>query len=137
MPKVANIFLRSCGIFLEILALAIILVAFLIRSSSFQTYVAQRAAMHFSKEWKTQVQIKKVDINFFERVYLEGVSLNDRQQRPLLKVASLEAIVREFGTEHLILDEIVLCNGQVWICLKNRFYLQSFERCTPFPEFGG
>lgn len=118
MPKVVNIFLRSCGIFLEILALAIILVAFLIRSSSFQTYVAQRAAMHFSKEWKTQVQIKKVDINFFERVYLEGVSLNDRQQRPLLKVASLEAIVREFGTEHLTLDEIVLCNGQVWICAE-------------------
>lgn len=118
MAKVANIFLRGCGIFLEILAFALVLFAFLIRSSSFQTYVAQRAAMHFSKEWKTQVHIRKVDINFFERVYLEGVSLNDLQHRPLLKVASLEVSVRNFGTEHLTLDEIVLCNGKVWVCVE-------------------
>lgn len=127
MPKIANFFLRSCGVFFEFLVLAILVFAFLIRSSAFQTFLAKRAAMHFSKEWKTTVKIQKLDIQFFDRLYLEGVKILDQQQRTLLSVPSLVVEVSQLGTERLILDEVVLTNGRLWVCSEKSDGSMNFD----------
>lgn len=126
MPKVAKFFLRGCGVLLEILVITLILLAFFIRSSNFQTYLAHKAASYYSKEWKTQVQLQRVDIDFFNRIYVEGVRLLDRKQRTLLKVSSLEVKILDFGMEHLTLEEIVVSNGKVWVCAEKPNGVMNF-----------
>ncbi|MFM7387739.1 MAG: hypothetical protein ACKO5L_06230, partial [Bacteroidota bacterium] len=126
MPKVAKFFLRGCGVFLEILVIILILLAFFIRSSTFQTYLAHKAASYYSKEWKTQVQLQRVDIGFFDRIYIEGVKLLDLKQRTLLKVSSLEVKILDFGMEHLTLEEIVVSNGKVWVCAEKPNGVMNF-----------
>lgn len=62
----------------------LIFVAFAIRTSWFQTYLAQQAATYLSKEWKTEVRIDKVDIKFLDLVDIEGVYVEDKLKDTLL-----------------------------------------------------
>ena len=115
MSKVGKILLRVSGVLFEWALILLICFAFLIRQSSFQTYIAQQVSKYFSKEWKTKLTIKKVDINLFDRIYLEGVSLLDRKGNTLLKVASLEVTILEFGMDRASLNAITLNEGKVWV----------------------
>ena len=127
MPKVVKFVLRACGIILEFTLVLCLVTAFLIRTSFFQTFLAQQVAAFFSSEWKTALSIEKVDINLFDRVYLEGVNLQDQKKRNLLQVASLEVGIKEFSSDHLVLEEIVLNDGSVWVCAEKPDGRMNFD----------
>ncbi|NBU47537.1 MAG: hypothetical protein EBS34_08890 [Flavobacteriales bacterium] len=127
MPKIIKIFLKGGGIILETMLILFILMAFLIRNSKFQTYVAQQASGYFSKEWKTKVSIDKVDISFFDNIYLEGVLLNDQKGKKMIAVKSLEVSIEDFGFSHLSIRQITLNGGEVWIYKEKTKGVMNFE----------
>ena len=115
MTKVIKILGRTFGVFFEWMLIFVILFAFLIRTSSFQSYLAKQATDFFSKEWKTKVHIGKVDLTLFNRVYLQDVLIHDLSDKRLLSIRSLEVLVEDFGAQHLTINELVLDKGEVWV----------------------
>jgi len=115
MTKVIKILGRTFGVFFEWILIFVILFAFLIRTSSFQSYLAKQATDFFSKEWKTNVNIGKVDISLFNRVYLEDVLIHDLSDKRLVSIRSLEVLIHGFGAHHLTIDEVILEKGEVWV----------------------
>ena len=71
MVKILKIIGRIVGVSLEWLTILIIIFLFAIRTSSFQTFLAEKAASYFSTELKTKVTVNKVDIILFNKIYLE------------------------------------------------------------------
>jgi hypothetical protein len=90
MTKVLKIIGRITGIFLEWLLIAFFLIAFFIRTSTFQTYIAKIATAYLSNELDAKISIDKVDILFFDRVELVNVYVGDQQNQTL---ASLNSII--------------------------------------------
>jgi len=115
MTKVIKILGRTFGVFFEWMLIFVILFAFLIRTSSFQSYLAKQATDFFSKEWNTKVNIGKVDITLFSRIYLENVLIHDLSDKRLVSIRSLELLIQGFGAQHLTLDEVILEKGEVWV----------------------
>jgi hypothetical protein len=115
MTKVIKILGRTFGVFFEWMLIFVILFAFLIRTSSFQSYLATKATDFFSKEWNTKVKIGKVDITLFSRIYLEDVLIHDLSDKRLVSIRSLELLIQGFGAQHLTLDEVILEKGEVWV----------------------
>lgn len=68
---------------IEILLIFIIAIAFLIRTSWFQTYLAQKATVYLSEYLDTKVDIGKVDLSFIDRVYFDNLYLEDQKQDTL------------------------------------------------------
>jgi hypothetical protein len=115
MTKVIKILGRTFGVFFEWILIFVILFAFLIRTSSFQSYLAKQATDFFSKEWNTKVNIGKVDISLFNRVYLEDVLIHDLSDKRLVSIRSLDVLIHGFGAHHLTIDEVILEKGAVWV----------------------
>lgn len=89
---------------------------FLIRESFFQTYLAKVGVGYLSKALHTTVRIGKVDVVFFDRIYLDQFQMLDTSGRSLASLGTLSIQVRSFSKKHLALDEVTLEKGQVWIC---------------------
>ena len=77
MAKVLKILGRIVGISFEWVLLVLILFAFAIRTSQFQTYLGSLATNFLSKELNTELRIGKIDIVFFDKVYLKDVFVRD------------------------------------------------------------
>jgi hypothetical protein len=89
MSKLLKLLGKITTISLEWFLVAFILFAFLVRTSPVQTYLAQRATTYFSKELKTNVDIKRVSIVFFNRLVLDGVNIEDRHGDKIAYMKSL------------------------------------------------
>ncbi len=103
MTKVFKIIGRFLGISLEWILIAIIVFAFIIRTSPVQTYLAQKATEFLSKELNTTIRIDKVAIVFIDRVALDGVFILDQQKDTLASI----------GTIYITLDELNLDKNYV------------------------
>ena len=103
MVKILKIVGRIIVIPLEWLLISAIVFLFVIRLSSFQTYLAEKAASYFSKELKTTVSVNKVDIILFNKIYLDGFLILDREKDTLLSLKTLEA---SFDGNSLLSDKI-------------------------------
>ena len=107
MVKILKIVGRIIVIPLEWLLISAIVFLFVIRLSSFQTYLAEKAASYFSKELKTTVSVNKVDIILFNKIYLDGFLILDREKDTLLSLKTLEA---SFDGNSLLSDKIKVTN---------------------------
>ncbi|NCA21659.1 MAG: hypothetical protein EBS86_11045 [Crocinitomicaceae bacterium] len=65
MTKILKIVGRTLGIGFEWLLIFVIVFAFLIRSTAFQTYLAQKATAYLSKELKSEITIERIEIVHF------------------------------------------------------------------------
>ena len=90
MVKLQKIAINSLGIFFECLLICIIIFAFLIRTSTFQTFLAGKVVAYLSKELNTKIELKGVEIIPFDKVSLNGVLILDKKKDTLL---SAEAIL--------------------------------------------
>jgi virulence-associated protein VapD len=115
MPKIVKISTRIAGGILEWVVILLILFAFLIRFSAFQTFLAHRAASFFSKEWNTEVRIDKIDLVFYDRVYLEGVYVEDLHGDTLAYVGQLEVNMDGFprSLSKINIDRVALDDATV------------------------
>lgn len=132
MPKIIKYFFKSSGILLEAVSILLILFAFLIRNSVFQTYLAKRASVYFSKEWKTKVRIDKVDISFFDNVSLQGFLLEDQKGKKLIAVKSAEVSIDDFGPAHLSIRQLKLNGGEVWVYADKSNGVMNFDFLTQY-----
>ena len=107
MVKILKIVGRIIVIPMEWLLISAIVFLFVIRLSSFQTYLAEKAASYFSKELKTTVSVNKVDIILFNKIYLDGFLILDREKDTLLSLKTLEA---SFDGNSLLSDKIKVTN---------------------------
>lgn len=81
-----------------------IFLIFAIRTSWFQTWAAQQAASYFQDEWGTAVSIDKLDIEFFDEIYLEGVYVEDLKSDTLLYSDLLKVTIGGWDLEERSLD---------------------------------
>lgn len=115
MPKIVKISTRIAGGILEWVVILLILFAFLIRFSAFQTFLAHRAASFFSKAWNTEVRIDKIDLVFYDRVYLEGVYVEDLHGDTLAYVGQLAVNMDGFprSLSKINIDRVALDDATV------------------------
>ena len=84
MAKLLKFLGRIIGGTIEWTLILLILLAFLIRTSAFQTFLAQEATSYLSEELHAKVSIDKIDIYFFDRVVLNGIYVEDQKGDTLL-----------------------------------------------------
>lgn len=92
--------------------LVLILFAFGIRTSWFQTFLAQQVASYLSGELETEIRIDKVDIVFFDLVNIEGVYVEDKIKDTLLYSEKIHINIADFSLSESFVDieEVALSN---------------------------
>ena len=117
MAKVLKILGRIVGISFEWVLLVLILFAFAIRTSQFQTYLGSLATNFLSKELKTELRIGKIDIVFFDKIYLKDVFVRDLHGDTLASLNQIMVRVKNFdlGGEYVNLNSVNLLKGRVGI----------------------
>ncbi|MFK8044500.1 MAG: translocation/assembly module TamB domain-containing protein [Crocinitomicaceae bacterium] len=101
-------------LFVEIILVTIILFAFFIRSSTFQTFLGKKATTYLSKELGTKVDIDKIDIVFFDRLNLEGVFIEDKNLDTLLAAQEISINLGDWDLKqkYAIIDNVTLVNAK-------------------------
>jgi hypothetical protein len=122
MTKVLKIAGLTLAILLEWLLILVIFLAFAIRSSSVQTYLANRATAYLSSELQAKVNIGAVDIVLFRYVDLKDVYLEDQNQQPILALKHLYLGLNQFKLlqNKLLINELRLYGGQVNLSLDQK-----------------
>ena len=117
MAKIFKIIGRTTGIILEWLLIAFFLLAFVIRTSTFQTYLASIATSILSNELNTRIQIDKVDILFFDRAELNQLYVEDQQKDTLALIKSLVVTINLLDLDKQVfsLDKVQLSQGTIKI----------------------
>ncbi|MEY4602766.1 MAG: hypothetical protein RIT43_58 [Bacteroidota bacterium] len=115
MLKILKITGNLLSLLLDWLLLILIFFAFAIRTSTVQTYLAQRAAAYLSKELNTTVKIGKVAIVFIDRVALDDVLILDQNKDTLAGIKTLFATVSEIdlNANNIHLDRISIEKGTI------------------------
>lgn len=91
------------------------MVAFLIRTPRFQTYLAQETTSYLSHELGTKVTINKVDIVFFDRLDLDGVFVEDINHDTLLAAGHVSINIADWDLKkgYAIIDNVVLKDANI------------------------
>jgi len=97
--------------------IVVLLVAgyFALRDPAVQTWLSQRAAAYLSDELGTTVRVGGVDIEFFRKIVLEDVYIEDLHKDTLLDAERLKVDIRTFsyGQRYLDIGDISLVNTKV------------------------
>lgn len=117
MAKVLKILGRIVGISFEWVLLLLILFAFAIRTSQFQTYLGTLATNFLSKELDAEFRIGKIDVVFFDKVYLKDVFVRDQHGDTLASLQQIMVRVKDFDLsgDYIRLKSVGLLNGRVGI----------------------
>ncbi|MBM3417384.1 MAG: hypothetical protein FJY17_00505 [Bacteroidetes bacterium] len=115
MAKILKYVGSFFGLTMEWLLVFIVVAAFAIRTSPFQTFLAQQLASYLSSELNTTIAITKVDIVFFDRVSIEGLTIMDQYNDTLVSTPKLMATIDEFDIEENVfkLNEVELDGGSI------------------------
>jgi hypothetical protein len=97
MANLLKITGRIAGISLEWILIVIIFLAFAIRSTQFQTFLAHKAGEFLSSELKTTVKVDEVGIIFFDKVAFEGLLILDQKKDTLLFVERFDVTIDDFS----------------------------------------
>src|SRR5690554_5223188 len=89
MTKLLKILGNFTYILVEIVMILLITLAFLIRTSSFQTYLAHKSTNYLSQIIDSKVTIGKVDIAFFDKIYFDQLYVADQHQDTLAYIDEL------------------------------------------------
>ncbi len=83
--------------------LFVVLLVLLVRTSYFQTRLAQHFAPQLSKALGYPIEIDKVKIHFFDEATFEGVRVKDYQGFQMINIAQLDI---DFDLNHLVFDTL-------------------------------
>lgn len=140
MAKLLKILGKLLLTLLEFIILVVILLAFSIRSTTFQTYLAKKGAKYLSEKIGTDVQIEEIGIVFFDRVYLEKLYVEDEHKDTLVYIDDLFVNVQDFNlnTLEFNIDELGLDNATVKLkkyknenVLNFQFIVDAFKTNKP------
>ena len=96
MVKLKKIAINSLGIFFEYLLICIIIFAFLIRTSAFQSFLAHKVVNYLSHQLNTKIEIKGIEIILFDKLSLNGVLILDKKKDTLITAESILLTLNDF-----------------------------------------
>ena len=122
MVKLQKIAINSLGIFFECLLICIIIFAFLIRTSTFQTFLAEKVVGFLSTELNSKIEIKGVEIILFDKLSLNGVLILDKKKDTLLFAESILLTIDDFDLSNNSFDinKIELSKGSIFLNRKKK-----------------
>jgi len=88
------------------------------QSSFVQTFLIQKITTYLSKNLKTKVEIKRVDISFFNKLILEGVYIRDLDKDTLLYINKLKSDFNDIDFKKRVLSFDDLELNQIVFRLK-------------------
>lgn len=117
MTKLLKIVGRFIGISIEWLLIIIISLTFLIRSSPFQTYLAQLATAYLSDELNAKITIEKLEIIFLDKIVIKGVKAVDQKGELLISTNEIFVTFDELkiSKNTFIISQVLLADGSVWV----------------------
>ena len=123
---------KGFRILLYILAVLIVLPVsayFSLQSPSVQTWLTNRIAGYFSSKWGTEVRISGVDIEFFTKLVLEGVYVEDQHKDTLLYAEKLKADIGLFNRDSskIFVSDVILQDAVVKIKKYNGESTLNFQ----------
>lgn len=120
MAKLLKIGYKTVSITLELALLCFIVLSFGIRFPAFQTFLAQQASDWLSKELQTVVKIEKLDIAFFDHVYISGVYIEDLDRDTLAYLGEIELNIQAFNWsfDEIAIDKFALTDGKINLIKK-------------------
>ena len=112
--KVLKFIGKFSGASIEWFLILFIFIAFAVRTSIVQTFLAKKATAYFSKELNTDFHIERVSIVFFNRVILDGLQIQDRNKK---NIAHVKSIYLKFSSlyqfkKQINIERLELKNGQ-------------------------
>jgi hypothetical protein len=143
MAKLLKILGKSILTLIEFIILILIVLAFSIRTTTFQTYLAKQGSSYLSNKIGADVQINEVSIVFFDRIYLEKLYVEDHHGDTLAYLDELFVNINDFNlsTLEFDVDEFGLSNGTVKLKKYNQeddlnfqFIIDAFKTDTPTSE---
>src|SRR5690554_6380172 len=109
MTKLLKILGNSILVLVEIVMIFIIALALLLRTSTSQTLLAHKGAAFLSELVDSKVTIGKVDIAFIDRIYFDGLHIEDQPQDALAYIQEFQvdynlkgAFMRNFNVDHAL-----------------------------------
>ena len=115
MAKVLKFLGRIFGIAVEWLLLSVLLLAFIVRFPSVQSYFARQATKYLSSELHTSVKVDRLEIVFLNKIALKGLMIKDLQKDTLISVDELFVTLDELKIfkNEFVLDQVSLKKGKI------------------------
>ena len=143
MAKLLKILRNFILTLIEFIILILIVLAFSIRTTSFQTFLAKQGSSYLSNIIGSDVDIDEVSIVFFDRVYFQKLYVEDHHGDTLAYLDELFVNVADFDISTLTfnVDEIGLSKGVIKLRkytneddLNFQFIIDAFKTDTPPKE---
>src|ERR1051326_9017734 len=99
MSKVIKKIFRFFLWFIGILLFLFISFYLAIRSPGFQTWATNRMSGYFSSHWGTTVRVEGVDIEFWKKIVLEGIYIEDLHRDTLFYAEKLKLDIQTFDRD--------------------------------------
>lgn len=117
MVKLLKIVGRTIGITLEWVFILIIVLAFAIRTSTFQTYLGEVVTAYLSEELDAELRIGKIDVVFMDKILLKDVFIRDQHRDTLASLEQLSVRIEsiDLNANKLVLSNVALEKGRVGI----------------------
>ena len=115
MAKVLKFLGRIFGIAVEWILLSVLLLAFIVRFPSVQSFFARQATSFLSSELHTTVKVDQLEIVFLNKIALKGLIIKDMQKDTLISVDELLVTLDELKIfkNEFVLDQVSLKKGKI------------------------
>lgn len=142
MTKLLNFIGKGLLTLIEWVFILLIFVAFAIRTSPFQTFVAQKATEFLSKEMNTEIKIDEVAIVFIDEVRLDGVLVKDLDGDTLFAGSRIFATLKDFDLKknYFNISEVDIQDGYAHLkkdtngVMNMNFLIDYFSSDQPAPK---
>lgn len=121
-------------ILFEIILVALILVVFLIRTSSFQTYLGNLTTNYLSEQMGHEINIDKIDFALVDKLYLKNVYAEDYYGDTLVYANEIEVEIGEMNLDSLIFDieKVNIKNAKVNLLQKKGESIMNFQHFVEY-----
>jgi hypothetical protein len=115
MAKVLKFLGRIFGIAVEWILLSVLLLGFIVRFPSVQSYFARKATSYLSSELHTTVKIDQLEIVFLNKIALKGLMIKDLKNDTLVSMDELLVTIDKLkiAKNEFVLGQLALKKGKI------------------------
>jgi hypothetical protein len=108
----------------------LISVYFAIRSPKIQTFIAQKITEALSEKFDTKISIESVEIEFFNRIYIKNLLIEDQRPDTLAFIGSAEANFSYFSllSRKISLSDLQVNDVNIELHRSDKEWLFNFEK---------
>jgi uncharacterized membrane protein required for colicin V production len=115
MAKVLKFLGRIFGVAVEWLLLSVLLLAFIVRFPSVQSYFARQATSYLSSELHTTIKLDQLEIVFLNKIALKGLMIKDLKNDTLVSMDELLVTINQvkIAKSEFVLGQLALKKGKI------------------------